>query len=121
MIRIQLLKTILLFFLISLPYFTVSAEPNSDPGYSPSHSPGYAPGYSQLNSKGKKYYLYKKEIPLKNSDKIQTIYFFAKSPDNKKGIALSKVPDDRIVSETKNGLLVLKKKPIKIVPPKSSE
>jgi len=67
-------------------------------------------GYSHVNSKGKTYYLYKKEVSLKNSDQTRTIYFFAKSPENKKGTALLEVPSDRVVSETKTGLLVLKKK-----------
>ena len=66
--------------------------------------------YSHKSSKGKTYYLFKKEVPLKNSDKIQTIYYFAKDPANKKGTPLANVPEDRMVSETKNGLLVLKKK-----------
>ena len=66
--------------------------------------------YSHENSKGKTYYLYSKEISLKNSDKVRTIYYFSKSPENKKGTPLKEVPEDRIVSETKNGLPVLKKK-----------
>ena len=67
--------------------------------------------YSHKSSKsGKTYYLFKKEVPLKNSDKIQTIYYFAKDPANKKGTPLASVPEDRMVSETKNGMLVLKKK-----------
>jgi len=67
--------------------------------------------YSHVSAKsGKTYYLFKKEIPLKNSDKIQTIYFFAKDPANKKGTPLAGVPEDRMVSETKTGMLVLKKK-----------
>ena len=67
--------------------------------------------YSHVSEKlGKSYYLFKKEVPLKNSDKVQTIYFFAKDPDNKKGTPLASVPEDRVVSETKTGMLVLKKK-----------
>ena len=67
--------------------------------------------YSHVSEKlGKSYYLFKKEVPLKNSDKVQTIYFFAKDPNNKKGTPLASVPEDRIVSETKTGMLVLKKK-----------
>ena len=68
-------------------------------------------GYSHVSKKsGKTYYLFKKEVPLKNSDKISTIYYFAKDPNNSKGTPLSKVPADRVVSETKTGMLVLKKK-----------
>jgi glutathione peroxidase len=67
--------------------------------------------YSHVSEKlGRTYYLFKKEVPLKNSDKIQTIYFFAKDPNNKKGTPLDSVPADRQVSETKTGMLVLKKK-----------
>lgn len=66
--------------------------------------------YSHTNSKGRTYYLFKKEVTLKNSDKVQTIYYFAKDPNNKKGTPMTSVPDDRVVSETKRGLLVLKKK-----------
>lgn len=56
------------------------------------------------------YYLFKKEVPLKNSDKTSTIYFFAKDPNNEKGTPLAEVPADRMVAETKTGMLVLKKK-----------
>ena len=67
--------------------------------------------YSHVSEKlGKKYYLFKKEVPLKNSDKVQTIYYFAKDSNNKKGTPLASVPENRVVSETKTGMLVLKKK-----------
>jgi glutathione peroxidase len=67
--------------------------------------------YSHVSEKsGRTYYLFKKEVPLKNSDKVQTIYFFAKDPENKKGTPLASVPEGRVVSETKTGMLVLKKK-----------
>lgn len=67
--------------------------------------------YSHKSAKsGKTYYLFQKEVPLKNSDKIQTIYYFAKDPNNKKGTPLASVPADKVVSETKTGMLVLKKK-----------
>lgn len=67
--------------------------------------------YSHTSKKlGRSYYLFKKEVPLKNSDKVQTIYFFAKDKNNAKGTPLAAVPDDRVVSETKTGMLVLKKK-----------
>ena len=74
------------------------------------HGQGETP-YAHTNSKGKTYYLFQKQVPLKNSDKIQTIYYFAKDPQNKKGTPLAEVPADRVVSETKTGMLVLKKKP----------
>ena len=67
--------------------------------------------YSHVSGKsGRTYYLFSKAVPLKNSDKVQTIYFFAKDPNNKKGTPLASVPEGKMVSETKNGLLVLKNK-----------
>ncbi len=67
--------------------------------------------YSHTSEKlGRTYYLFSKEIPLKNSDKTSTIYFFAKDPNNAKGTPMASVPEDRVVSETKTGMLVLKKK-----------
>lgn len=72
---------------------------------------GDAEPYSHVSNKsGKKYYLFMKEVPLKNSDKTSVIYWFAKSPTSEKGTPLSEVPADRVVSETKTGMLVLKKK-----------
>lgn len=68
--------------------------------------------YKHKSSKlGTEYYLFSKDVPLKNSNGVSTIYFFSKDPNNKKGKPLAKVPADRIVSETKTGMLVLKKKP----------
>ncbi len=65
--------------------------------------------YSHVSQKsGKTYYLFMKEIPLKNSDKTSTIYWFAKEPTSDKGIPVSEVPDNKVVSETKTGMLVLK-------------
>ena len=66
--------------------------------------------YSQVSAKsGKTYYLFSKDVPLKNSDKVQTIYFFGKDKVNKKGgVPLSAVPEGKIVSETKSGLPILK-------------
>ena len=67
--------------------------------------------YAHTNSRGATYYLFHKQVPLKNSDRVQTIYYFSKDPKNAKGMPLAEVPEDRIVSETKNGLPVLKKRP----------
>ena len=65
--------------------------------------------YSQVSKKsGKTYYLFSKDVPLKNSDKVQTIYYFAKDPNNPKGTPLSAVPAGKMVSETKSGLPILK-------------
>ncbi|MCB8943889.1 MAG: hypothetical protein H6658_09045 [Ardenticatenaceae bacterium] len=61
--------------------------------------------YSVQNSKGTTYYLHQRETTLKNG-RSQTIYFFAK--EAKDGV-LDAVPAGYQVSETKNGLPVLKK------------
>ena len=61
--------------------------------------------YAHTNSKGTTYYLHKRDTVLK-SGKTQTIYFFAKTV--KEG-ELDAVPAGYVVSETKNGLPVLKK------------
>ncbi|HUF37641.1 MAG TPA: hypothetical protein VMN57_03890 [Anaerolineales bacterium] len=61
--------------------------------------------YSHKNSKGVTYYLHGRMTTLKGG-RQQKIYFFAKEP---KDGALDAVPDGFMVSETKNGLLVLKK------------
>ena len=67
--------------------------------------------YAHTSKKlGKEYFLFKKEVDLKNSDKKSTIYFFAKDPENKKGTPVAAIPADRVVSETKTGMLVLKKR-----------
>lgn len=61
--------------------------------------------YSHTNSKGKTYYLHSKDTVLKNGN-TQTIYFFRNEPSEG---ALDEVPEGYMVSETKNGMLVLKK------------
>jgi len=70
----------------------------------------FANAFQHTNSKGKQYYLFSKEIQFKNSQKKRTIYFFSKKPTSEKGHAVSVVPQKYMVSETKNGLPVLKKK-----------
>ena len=62
--------------------------------------------YSHTNSKGNTYYLHSKTTLLK-SGREQTIYYFAKTI--KEG-AINAVPDAYVVSKSKNGLPVLKKK-----------
>ena len=62
--------------------------------------------YSYTNAKGNTYYLHSKETTLKSGNK-QTIYYFSK--EIKDEGALDEVPEGRVVSETKNGLPVLKK------------
>ncbi len=61
--------------------------------------------YSYTNSKGRTYILHSRDTTLKNGTK-QTIYFFAS--DEKEG-ALDSVPKGYEVSESKNGLPVLKR------------
>ena len=61
--------------------------------------------FSYTNSKGNTYFLHGRETTLKNGRK-QTLYFFAKEV---KDGALNSVPSGYQVSESKNGLPVLKK------------
>lgn len=61
--------------------------------------------FSFTNSKGKTYILHGRSTELK-SGATRTLYFFAK--EEKEG-SLDAVPDGYVVSETKNGLPVLKK------------
>jgi len=61
--------------------------------------------YSHKNAKGVTYYLHGRTRVLK-SGKESTLYFFAKEV---KDGALDSVPSGYVVSETKNGLPVLKK------------
>lgn len=61
--------------------------------------------FSHTNSKGVSYILHSRTTTLKNGNS-QTIYFFAKT--EKEG-ALDAVPAGYQVSESKNGLPVLKR------------
>lgn len=61
--------------------------------------------YSHTNSKGNTYYLHSKKTQLKNGNE-QTIYFFRKEVTDG---ALDEVPSGYMVSETSNGMLVLKR------------
>ena len=61
--------------------------------------------YEHTNSKGDTYYLHGRETTLKNGQ-TRTLYFFAKT--EKEG-TIDEVPDGYTVSETRNGLPVLKK------------
>lgn len=61
--------------------------------------------YAFNNSKGTTYFLHKQDTKLKNG-REQTIYFFAKAV--KEG-SLDEIPAGYVVSESRNGLPVLKK------------
>ncbi len=61
--------------------------------------------FSTKNSKGTEYYLHTKNVTLRGGRK-QTIYFFAR--DVRDG-SLDAVPTGYMVSESRNGLPVLKK------------
>ena len=61
--------------------------------------------FSYTNSKSATYILHSRETTLKNGKK-QTIYFFAKEA---KDGALDAVPTGYVVSESQNGLPVLKR------------
>ncbi len=61
--------------------------------------------FSYTNSKGTTYYLHARETELKSGAK-RTLYFFAK--EEKEGV-LNAVPEGYVVSESRNGLPVLKR------------
>lgn len=61
--------------------------------------------FQYKNSKGKAYFLHSRQVELKGG-RTQTLYFFAKEPGQG---ALDTVPAGYEVSESKNGLPVLKK------------
>ncbi len=61
--------------------------------------------YSFTNSKGKTYFLHSRTVELKGG-RSQKLYFFAKEPGQG---ALDTIPSGYEVSESKNGLPVLKK------------
>ena len=63
--------------------------------------------FSFTNSKGNTYYLHSTDTTLKNG-RVQTLYYFAKTV--KETGSLDAVPEGYEVSESKNGLPVLKKK-----------
>jgi len=62
--------------------------------------------YTYTNSRGATYILHSKTTTLKNNN-TQTIFFFSKT--QKEG-CLDRVPEGYEVSESKNGLPVLKRK-----------
>lgn len=63
--------------------------------------------YAYKNNKGTTYYLHSKDVKLRGSGKLQTIYFFAR--DERDG-SLEQVPSGYLVIENKKtGLPILKK------------
>jgi hypothetical protein len=61
--------------------------------------------FAYKNSKGRTYFLHSRETTLKNGG-TQTIYYFGK--EAKEG-AIDAVPAGYVVTESRNGLPVLKK------------
>ncbi len=61
--------------------------------------------YAYTNDKGKKYFLHERETTLRNGN-TRTIYYFAREEGQN---AVDKVPEGYKVSETRNGLPVLKR------------
>lgn len=63
--------------------------------------------YKHTNKKGTDYYLHSRQVTLRGSGKLQTIYFFAREP---KDGALDAVPAGyTIVENDRTGLPILKK------------
>ena len=63
--------------------------------------------FSHTNSKGQTYYLNSKDVPLKSTGRVQTIYFFSK---DKRGTSLDSLPaGKKVVENTRTGLPFLKK------------
>jgi hypothetical protein len=60
--------------------------------------------FQYKNSKGTTYYLHSRTTEMKSGNK-RTLYYFSKEQEG----AIDKVPDGYQVSETPNGLPVLKK------------
>ena len=64
--------------------------------------------YSHVNSRGQTYYLHSKDVQLRGSGRMQTIYYFGKVA--KEG-AIDAIPDGKTVVENeRTGLLFLKGK-----------
>jgi len=64
--------------------------------------------FSHVNSRGQTYYLHSKDVKLRGSGRIQTIYYFAK--EVKTG-AMNDIPAGKtIVENERTGLLFLKGK-----------
>ena len=63
--------------------------------------------FSYKNSKGQTYFLYSKDVTLKSTGRVQTIYFFSK---DERSTALGEVPaGKKVVENERTGLPFLKK------------
>ena len=67
--------------------------------------------YAHTNKKGQTYYLHSKDVTLKSTGRIQTIYYFAKEIKSGAGVtALDSIPAGKtIVENERTGLPFLKK------------
>ena len=65
--------------------------------------------YKHTNSKGVDYFL-RSTLTRSKDGKARTFYYFTKKRESEKGRPVGAVPEAYEVSETKNGLPVLKKK-----------
>jgi len=68
-------------------------------------------GYKHTNSRGVEYCLHGKEVTLRNGF-VRSLHFFAK--DEREGHC--DIPEGYMVSETRNGLPVVKKDPDYVTP-----
>lgn len=63
--------------------------------------------FSYKNSKGQTYYLNAKDVTLKSTGRVQTIYYFSK---DERSTGLAEVPAGKqVVENTRTGLPFLKK------------
>ena len=67
--------------------------------------------YSYKNKKGQDYFLHSKDVTLKSTGRVQTIYYFAKEVKSGAGVtALDSIPSGKTVVENeRTGLPFLKK------------
>lgn len=64
-------------------------------------------GFSVVSEKsGATYYLHSKDVPLKNTGRVQTIYFFSKNPEGSIDLPAGR----EVIQNKRSGLPFLKKK-----------
>ena len=108
------MKVTILFFLLtfvtsgSIALGQDSAPP--EPAPPPAKADENVQPLAQKNSKGVTYYLHSVEVKSKKGS-VRTFYFFTKTIPARKGSPVAAVPKGYMISETKNGLPVLKKQP----------